>query len=240
VETLAGLRPAKIASQFQPKGGTHIAIYSLNIKIQSRGKGKSAIAAAAYIAGERFKNEYDGLTHDRSERTDVVHKEILLPKNAPHEFSDRATLWNAVELSERAKNAQLCRSLRLALPRELNLAQNISLVHEYVHENFISRGMCADYAIHDKGNGNPHAHILLTMRPIEKDGTFGAKSRMEYILDNNGEKIKLPSGRYKTRKITITDWDNRANAELWRENWAKTLNKHLEFHEHNSRVDHRS
>jgi len=112
-------------------GGVSIAIYSLNIKIQSRGKSESAIAAAAYIAGERIKNEYDGLTHDRT------------------------TLWNAVEKSERAKNAQLCRSMRLALPKEFTLEQNINLVQEYVNENFVSRGMVADIAIHDKGDGNP-------------------------------------------------------------------------------------
>jgi hypothetical protein len=218
----------------------HIAIYSLNIKIQSRGKGKSAIASASYIAGERFKNEYDGLTHDRTDRNDVVHKEIVLPENAPLDFLDRATLWNAVEKSERAKNAQLCRSVRLALPKELSLEQNINLVHQYVNENFINRGMCADIAIHDKGDGNPHAHILLTMRLLEQGGMFGAKSRMEYILDDNGERQKLPSGRWKVKKITTTDWDDKGNAEIWRKNWADTLNKYLEYHEHEARVDHRS
>jgi len=100
--------------------------------------------------------------------------------------------------------------------------------------------MCADIGIHDKGDGNPHAHVLLTMRPLKHDGTFGAKSQMEYILDDNGEKIKLPSGRYRTRKIRTVDWDNRGNAEMWRENWANTLNKYLEYYEHEMRVDHRS
>jgi|GEM_PF-74802 len=221
-------------------GGVLIAIYSLNINIKSRGKGQSAIAAAAYIAGERFKNEYDGLFHDRTDRNDVVHREIVLPENAPLAFLDRATLWNAVEQSERAKNAQLCREVRLALPKDFTLEQNINLVLQYVNENFVSRGMVADIAIHDKKDDNVHAHVLLTMRPLEKNGTFGAKSRMEYILDDNGEKMKLPSGRYKTRKITTTDWDNRDNAELWRKNWADTLNKYLEYHEHETRVDHRS
>jgi len=102
-----------------------MAIYSLNIKIQSRGKGKSVIAAAAYIAGERFKNEYDGIVHDRTDRKDVVHSEIVLPENAPEEFYDRAVLWNTVELSERAKNAQLARAIRVALPKEFTLEQNI-------------------------------------------------------------------------------------------------------------------
>ena len=217
-----------------------MAIYSLNIKIQSRGKGKSAISVAAYIAGERFKNEYDGIVHDRSDRNDVVHSEIVLPENAPEEFYDRAVLWNTVELSERAKNAQLARSVRIALPKEFTLEQNINLVKAYVNENFVRRGMCADFGIHDKGDDNVHAHVLLTMRPLKRDGTFGAKSRMEYILNDNGEKIKLPSGRYKTRKIRTVDWDNHANAEMWRENWANILNKYLEFYEYKDRVDHRS
>ena len=88
------------------------------------------------------------------------------------------------------------------------------------------------------GDGNPHAHILLTMRPLEQDGTWGAKSKMEYILDDNGERQKLPSGRYKVKNVTTTDWDSRDKAELWRKNWANTLNKHLEGHGHETTVDH--
>jgi len=126
------------------------------------------------------------------------------------------------------------------LPVELDTIQNIRLVSDYVNQNFVSRGMCADICIHDKGDGNPHAHILLTMRPLEHDGTWGAKSKMEYILDDNGERIKLPSGRYKVKKVTTTDWDSRDNAELWRKNWADTLNKYLEHYGHKNRVDHRS
>ena len=164
----------------------------------------------------------------------------MLPDNAPDIYYNRSALWNAVEQSERAKNAQLCREVRLALPNEFDNEQNEYLVHEYVRQNFVSRGMCADIAIHNKGDGNPHAHILLTMRPLEQDGTWGAKSRMEYILDDSGDRIKLPSGRYKTRKINTTDWDNRDNAELWRKSWADMLNKHLEHFSHETRVDHRS
>jgi len=164
----------------------------------------------------------------------------MLPDHAPDLYYNRSELWNAVEQSERAKNAQLCREVRLALPNEFDNEQNEYLVHEYVRQNFVSRGMCADIAIHNKGDGNPHAHILLTMRPLEQDGTWGAKSRMEYILDDNGERIILPSGRPKVKKITATDWDDRANAELWRENWANIVNKHLEHFSHETRVDHRS
>ena len=212
----------------------------MNINIISRGKSKSAVAAAAYRAGEKITNDYDGIIHDYTAKKGVAVTGIMLPDHAPESFYDRSILWNSVEKSERAKNAQLCREVRVALPKEFDIEQNEYLVHEYIRQNFISRGMCADYAIHDKGDGNPHAHILLTMRPLEKDGTWGVKSRMEYILDDNGEKMKLPSGRYKTRKITTTDWDNRDNAELWRKNWADEMNKHLEHFSHETRVDHRS
>jgi len=164
----------------------------------------------------------------------------MLPVHAPSEYSNRAILWNAVEKIEKAKNAQLAREVRVALPVELSLEQNIHLVQEYVNQNFISRGMCADICIHDKGDGNPHAHILLTMRPIEQDGSWGAKSKMEYILDKKGKRIMLPSGRPKTRKINTTDWDDRANAEVWREAWADTVNLYLEKDGYETRIDHRS
>jgi len=212
----------------------------MNINITSRGKGKSAVAAAAYRAGEVIKNEYDGQVHDYTKKKGIIYTEIQLPENAPAEFYDRATLWNSVEKSERAKNAQLCREIRVALPNEFTRDQNAYLAHEYVRQNFTSRGMCADICVHDKGDGNPHAHILLTMRPLEQDGTWAAKSKMEYILDDNGERIKLPSGRYKVKKVTTTDWDSRENAELWRKNWADILNKHLENYRHEATVDHRS
>ena len=214
----------------------------MNINIVSRGKGKSAVAAAAYRAGESLKNEYDGITHDYTSKRGIVYSEIQLPEHAPADFCDRHTLWNAVEKAERAKNAQLCREVRVALPKEFDNDQNAYLVHEYVRQNFTSQGMCADIAIHNKGDGNPHAHILLTMRPLEKDGSFGAKSRMEYILDNNGKKIKLPSGRYKTRKVTATNWDSRENAETWRKAWADILNKHLKHFNitQEQDIDHRS
>ena len=220
------------------KGGFAIAIYSLNINIISRGKGKSAVAAAAYRAGELIKNEHDGQAHDYTRKKGIVYTEALLPENAPDEYAARATLWNAVEKIEKAKNAQLAREVRLAVPAEFSLEQNINLVREYVRDNFVNQGMCADIAMHDKRDGNPHAHVLLTMRPFEKDGTWSAKSKMEYILDDNGERIKLPSGRYKTRKISAKDWDERSKAEEWRENWANILNQHLENAGHESRVDH--
>ena len=148
-----------------------IAIYHWNIGIVSRGKGKSAVAAAAYRSGEKFTNEWDGMTHDYTRKGGVVHTEIMLPPHAPPSFSDRSALWNSVELYEKAGNAQLAREIDAALPIELSREEQIRLVREYCSSQFVSRGMCVDYAIHDTDSGNPHCHIMLTMRPLDERGT---------------------------------------------------------------------
>ena len=217
-----------------------MAIYHLCIKIISRGKGKSAVAASAYRSGEKIKNEYDGIVHDFTRKGGIVHTEIILPQNAPQEFSDRGTLWNSVEKIEKSKNSQLAREIEIALPKELDREKQIELVREYVKENFVKVGMCADIALHDKGDGNPHAHILLTMRPLNEDTTWGAKSKKEYILDENGEKVKLKNGNYKTRKINTVDWNEQDKAEEWRKAWANITNKYLEKNSIQEKVDHRS
>ena len=217
-----------------------MAIYHLCIKIISRGKGKSAVAASAYRSGEKIKNEYDGIVHDFTRKGGIAHTEILLPQNAPQEFSDRGTLWNSVEKIEKSKNSQLAREIEIALPKELNREKQIELVREYVKENFVKVGMCADIALHDKNDGNPHAHILLTMRPLNEDKTWGAKSKKEYILDENGEKVKLKNGNYKTRKINTVDWNEQDKAEEWRKTWADITNKYLEENSIQEKVDHRS
>ncbi|MEB3025053.1 MULTISPECIES: MobQ family relaxase [unclassified Parvimonas] len=217
-----------------------MAIYHLSIKIISRGKGKSAVAASAYRSGEKIKNEYDGVVHDFTRKGGIAHTEILLPQNAPQEFSDRGTLWNSVEKIEKSKNSQLAREIEVALPKELNREKQIELVREYVKENFVNVGMCADIALHDKKDGNPHAHILLTMRPLNEDTTWGAKSKKEYILDENGEKVKLKNGNYKTKKINTVDWNEQEKAEEWRKAWADITNKYLEENNIQEKVDHRS
>ncbi|HEP4114313.1 MobQ family relaxase [Streptococcus dysgalactiae] len=217
-----------------------MAIYHLSIKIISRGKGKSAVAASAYRSGEKIKNEYDGIVHDFTRKGGIAYTEILLPQNAPEEFSNRSVLWNSVEKIEKSKNSQLAREIEIALPKELNREKQIELVREYVKENFVKIGMCADIAIHDKNDGNPHAHILLTMRPLNEDTTWGAKSKKEYILDENGEKVKLKNGNYKTRKINAVDWNEQDKAEHWRKAWADITNKYLEENSIQEKVDHRS
>ena len=217
-----------------------IAIYHCNIGIVSRGKGKSAVAAAAYRSGEKITNEWDGMTHDYTRKRGVVHTEILLPPHAPPSFSDRAALWNSVELYEKAGNAQLAREIDAALPIELSREEQIRLVREYCSSQFVSRGMCVDFVIHDTDKGNPHCHIMLTMRPLDERGAWAAKSKKEYDLDENGERIRLPSGKYKARKVDLTGWNDKGNALLWRKAWADISNAYLERAGSPERIDHRS
>ena len=221
-------------------GGDTIAIYHCSIKIVSRGKGKSAVAAAAYRAGEKLTNEWDGLTHDYTRKGGVVHSEIMLPPHAPPSFSDRSILWNSVEQIEKSNNSQLAREIEIALPVELSREEQTRLVREYCSSQFVSKGMCADFCIHDKGGGNPHCHIMLTMRPLDERGVWAAKSKKEYDLDESGERIRLPSGRYKTHKVDLTGWDDKGNALLWRKAWADISNEFLERVGSAERIDHRS
>jgi hypothetical protein len=195
----------------------------MSIKIISRGKGKSAVAAAAYRSGETIKNEYDGVTHSYTHKQGIVHAEIMLPQNAPSEYSERAVLWNAVEKCERYKTAQLAREIEISLPVELTQTQNIFLVQQFVQDNFIRHGMCADICVHNKDRDNPHAHIMLTMRPIEQDESWGQKSRTI-----NGE------------KVPTVDWNEPYKAEDWRKEWASCVNKALKENGHNISIDHRS
>ena len=239
-ERLAAASHSLPSSPNERNGGDTIAIYHCSIKIVSRGKGKSAVAAAAYRSGEKLTNEWDGLTHDYTKKGGVVHSEILLPAHAPPAFSDRSTLWNSVELSEKSNNAQLAREVEIALPVELSREEQTRLVREYCSSQFVSKGMIADCNLHDTGGGNPHAHILLTMRPLDEKGAWLPKSKKEYVLDENGGKIRLPSGRYKTRKVDLMDWNNRENAEVWRRAWADLANEYLERNNRPERIDHRS
>jgi ATP-dependent exoDNAse (exonuclease V) alpha subunit len=207
----------------------------------SRGKGRSAVAAAAYRSGDVITNEYDGVTHDYRAKRGIAHTEILLSENAPKEYANRAILWNAVERIEKAKNSQLAREVEIALPAELTREQNVALVRQYCKEQFVNAGMCADICIHDKDDGNPHAHIMLTMRPFEPDGSWGTKQRKEYILDSQGEKIYDPKKRqYKCRSVPTTDWNEQDKAEQWRAAWAQSVNAALEHHGYAERIDHRS
>ena len=180
------------------------------------------------------------MIHDYTRKRGIVHSEILLPPNAPPDFQDRGTLWNSVEQIEKACNSQLARELEVALPIELSREEQVRIVRAYCSSQFVSRGMCADFNIHDTGSGNPHAHILLTMRPMDERGKWLPKSKKEYVLDESGERIRLPSGNFKTRKVDLVDWNSQENAEVWRKAWADLANEFLERNNRPERIDHRS
>ncbi|WP_058990675.1 MobQ family relaxase [Anaerococcus rubeinfantis] len=217
--------------------------FHFSVNIISRGKGKSAVASAAYISGEKIKNEWDGVTHDYIKKQGVISKEIFLPDHAPKEYKDRKTLWNSVELFEKNSNAQLARNFIISLPKELSIEENKKMIEEYVQNNFVKEGMIVDLAIHDEsreGNQNIHAHIMTIVRPINEDGIWGQKSKKEYILDEKGEKILNKNGKPKTRKVELTTWNDKGNVEKWRENFSDLCNKYLERAGAEKRVDHRS
>ena len=217
--------------------------FHFSVNIISRGKGKSAVASAAYISGEKIKNEWDGVTHDYTRKEKVLVKNIILPDHIPKEFNDRSTLWNKVEMAEKNSNAQLARQFIIGLPKELTLSENKNLVERFIKENLTSQGMIVDYAIHDESqdkNGNIHCHIMTIMRPINEKGEFLAKSKKEYILDEKGEKVLNKNGKPKTRKVELTTWNDKGNVEKWRENFSKLCNEYLAKNKIQKRVDHRS
>ncbi len=168
-----------------------MAIYHCSVKIIGRSKGKSVIAAVAYRAGEKLYDRETGLTHDFTHKGGVVYREILLPDHAPKEYMNRQALWESVTKVEKKSNAQFAREVEVALPVVFSRELQFAVIREYVQINFVSKGMCADIAIHDRGNGNPHAHILLTTRPIKADGSWGAKEKKDYSRDENGNRIPL-------------------------------------------------
>lgn len=189
-----------------------MAIYHCSVKVISRSQGRSSVGASAYRSGERLYNEKDGQAHDYRNKQGIAHTEILAPDNSPEWVKDREKLWNTVEKAENRKDSQLAREVEVSLPTELDRNQQLELVRSYTKENFVDKGMVADVSIHDKLDGNPHAHILLTMRPLDQD-KFGKKDR---------------------------SWNSKDQLEKWRENWADKTNEYLEkagFHE---KIDHRS
>lgn len=227
-------------------------IYHCNIKMISRSSGRSASGAAAYRSASVIKDPDTGLIHDYSKKRDAVFSEILLPDNAPREYADRQTLWNAVQAVETRKDAQLVREVEVALPLEFSREEMIECVRSYGLENFVSVGMIADWALHEK-KGNPHAHILLTVRGLDENGKWIAKQKTAFVLDEKGERIPLidpKTGEQKVRvrkgkgteklwvreSIPANDWNDQGNAEKWRAAWAECCNRYLK----NEKIDHRS
>ena len=222
---------------------TRVAIIGRGAKCRG---GSSAVDKSAYISRTTMYSEYDGTTYYPKYTEDLVHNEVMLPVNAPAEYSDPSVLWNSVEMREsKSAKAQLARSYKINLPNEWSYELAIEVMRDYVKRNFVDDGMCAQFAIHDSENPNTHqrnlhCHIMLTMRPFNERGAWAAKSKKEYDLDENGERIRLPSGRYKTHKIDLTGWNDKDNTLLWRKAWADYTNDFLERNGSPERIDHRS
>ncbi len=201
-----------------------MAIYHFSGQVISRSQGRSAVAAAAYRSAERLLDERTELVHDfTAKEMDIVFKEVLLPENAPEWMKDREKLWNAVEASEKRKDAQLAREFNVALPKELTNEQNIELAREFIEKEFVSKGMVADMCLHHGKCKNelgeierqPHMHVMLTFRKIDlsSETGFGKKAR---------------------------EWNQKALLKDWREEWSNVANKHLALNGHDMRIDHRT
>ena len=244
-----------------------MAIYHLEAKVISRSVGRSAVAAAAYMSCSKIFNDYDGVQHDYTRKHGLIYEQVLLPPQAPSEWQDRSVLWNAVEEAEKTKDSRLAREFVVALPVELSREQNISLIAEYVKENFVADGMCADFCIHD----------------TDKNGKWQSKTEKEYLCVKNGEEKGFTSAEFKAaqadgwekqyqyfvgkkkvymppsqaeglervskypkstrygRQNPITErWNSEEQLQIWRKNWAGISNKYLELAKSESRIDHRS
>ena len=210
-----------------------------------RSAGQSAVAAAAYRAGEKLYSEYYGEDSDYTRKGGVICSEILLPPHAPSEYADRETLWNAVEKAERGKKSQLAYSFDIALQNEFSIQENIALARQFLLDNFVNRGMVADFAVHqpdkeDGGISNPHFHVMCPIRPIEPNGRWGNKQRREYVLDEHGERVLDEAGNYVFNAVPTTDWGMPETLEAWRQSWADLCNAKFAEKDLDCRIDHRS
>ncbi|KAB7238412.1 MobA/MobL family protein, partial [Bifidobacterium longum] len=230
-----------------------MAIYHLSVSNVSRASGSKATATLSYISGRRVHDERRGETYDYGRKERVLRVGTLLPEGAPAEYADPAVLFNAVELHETGRTARPAKKIVVALPREFTPRQRVQALEEYIRENLNADGYAATYAIHDDGRGNnPHAHILVANRQIDPatGGWARLKQRMEYVLDERGERVPLidpETGRQKTDKrgrrqwkrtsVSLNPLDRKAKLKALRESWANTCNARLD---ETARIDHRS
>ena len=220
-----------------------MALFSMRVQTVRRSAGQSPVAAAAYRAGERLCDERQGMTHDYTRKSGIVHKEILLPDNAPGwaRKLSRESLWNMADRRERRKDAQTAREIRIMIPRELTPEARIALVRDFVKRNFVDMGMIADLAVHcplaADGKEQPHAHVMLTMRPLEAEG-FGDKSRHDWVPDPSG--AVRPDGRPVMVESNADSWNSAAYYERCRADWEATANAALERAGSAERIDRRS
>lgn len=217
-----------------------MALYHFHVEQIKRSEGRTAVASAAYRAGEKLHNLWDGETHDYTKKGGVILSEIILPEHAPKRFYDRSTLWNEVEQVEKHYKAQLAYSFDMALQNEFSLEENIELAREFVQKYFVSEGMICDLAVHqpDREEGgipNPHFHVLIPIRPLNDDGTWGT-----YKLDEDGNRIKKENGGWEFDAVPTTNWGRPETLDLWREAWADMVNAGFEEKGLGCRIDHRS
>ena len=221
-----------------------MANYHFHVTQIKRSKGQSAVACAAYRSGEKLFSEYYGEVSDYTRKRGIVHTEILLPSHASLEYSDRQTLWNAVEKAEPHPKAQLAYSFDIALQNEFSVEENIALARQFLLSEFVSRGMICDFAVHlpDKKDGiqNPHFHVLYPMRPLDENGQWGAKQRREYVIDEHGERLQDKSGEYVFNAVSTTDWGSPETLEHWRKAWCDLCNAKFAEKGLDERIDHRS
>ena len=212
------------------------------VSIVKRSEGKSAVAGAAYQSGTNIFSEHDQSWKRYKRKEGVLHTEIMLPAHALPAYKDRSVLWNAAEKKEIAWNAQLARRIVMALPIEVPEEQYPEMIRAYCQKYFVNKGMCCDFAIHDdrKEPRNPHVHILLTLRSINVNGEWMDKCQKVYDLDNNGKRIPLGNGEWKSHRENVNDWNDPANCETWRHGWEKIQNEYLLKNHRPERIDLRS
>eukprot|EP01037_Dinobryon_pediforme_P016628 gene16628-16810_t len=202
-----------------PRHVAGVAIYHFSAKVISRANGSSAVASAAYRSASRLEDERLGRSHDFTNKTGVVHSEVMAPEGSPERWQDRETLWNEVEAGEVRKDAQLAREIEFSIPREMSQAQGVELARDFVQQEFVDRGMVADLNVHwdvgPDGLAKPHAHVMLSMREVKPDGegAFGKKVR---------------------------EWNSTDLLTDWRERWASHVNERLAELDIDARVDHRT
>ncbi len=189
-----------------------------NFAVYGRSKGHVAINAAAYASRSNLWCDKQLKFVDYTHHPDIcLHSEIMLPEGVPKNYADRQTLWNAVEKKENRKDAQLVRRNLIGLPCELSPQQRLNVLKEYIHENFVSKGMIADFSIHapDKNGDarNFHAHILLTTRKADQRGFYSKKTR---------------------------EWNSLGNVDLWRKSWTDIQNRAFTRYGLDAKTDHRT
>ena len=221
-----------------------MAIYHFHTGVIKHSVGKCAVASAAYMSGSKLYDERLGKTFSYTREEEVIYSDVMLPENAPKELYDRETLWNEVEKVQNKSNSRYARQFDMALPIELSTKEKIELAKRYVKKNFVDKGMVADMAIHEKA-GNPHMHVMCTVRGFDKKGKWAKMEKKVYARDKNGDKIPEidpNTGKQKVRvrkgkgeeklwkRVTVksNDWNSREQLIFWRENWANICNEYLE------------